>query len=118
MNEQWLLIIGLFALFFFYRRFKANKVKEQLAMLNIEETQLLDVRTEAEFAGFNVPDSLNIPVQSLITGNTKGLNKNKTLLVFCASGMRSSSACVWLKKQGYNVINAGTVGNVIQHVKP
>ncbi len=117
MNEQLILVIGLLALFFLYRRFKANNVKAQLATLDRKDIQLLDVRSEAEFAGFNAPGSVNIPVQSLIAGNTKGLDKSKTLVVFCASGMRSSSACVWLKKQGYKTINAGTVGAAIQHVK-
>jgi len=116
MNEQLLLPLGLLVLFFIYKRFKASKVKEQLATLKLEDVQLLDVRTKAEFDGFNAPGSLNIPVQSLITGNTTGLDKNKTLVVYCASGMRSASACGWLKKQGYKAINAGTVGNVIQNI--
>ncbi len=116
MNDQLILILGLFALFFLYRRFKANKVKAELSGLNTMDIQLLDVRSEAEFSGFNAPGSLNIPVQSLITGNTKGLDKNKTVVVYCASGMRSTSACVWLKKPGYTVINAGTVGSVVQNI--
>lgn len=116
MNEQLMLVLGVFALFFLYKRFKANRAKAQLAMLDIKETQWLDVRSESEFAGFSAPGSINIPVQSLIAGNTKGLDENKTLVVYCASGMRSGSACVWLKKQGYKVINVSTVNNVIQHM--
>ncbi|MCJ2376953.1 rhodanese-like domain-containing protein [Vibrio sp. ZSDZ34] len=116
MNEQLILVIGLLALFFLYKRFKANKVKAQLATLDSKDIQLLDVRSEAEFSGFNAPGSLNIPVHSLVAGNTKGLDKSKTLVVYCASGMRSGSACVWLKKQGYKVINAGTVASVVQHI--
>lgn len=116
MNDQLILIVGLFALLFLYRRFKANKVKAELSGLNTMDTQLLDVRSETEFSGFSAPGSLNIPVQSLILGNTKGLDKNKTVVVYCASGMRSTSACAWLKKEGYTVINAGTVGRVIQNI--
>lgn len=111
-----MLALGVFALFLLYRRFKGNKVNAQLALLNSEEIQLVDVRTKGEFAGFNASNSLNIPVQALIAGNTEGLDKNKTLIVYCASGVRSSTASAWLKKQGYKVFNAGTVGNVIQHL--
>ncbi|MBY6198934.1 rhodanese-like domain-containing protein [Vibrio hangzhouensis] len=116
MNEQFLIVVGLLAAIFLYKRWKANRASSALKQLSRDEIQLVDVRSEAEYAGINAPGSINIPVQSLMAGNLIGLDKSKTLVVYCASGMRSGSACLWLKKQGYTVLNAGTVGNVIQHL--
>ncbi|WP_163930096.1 rhodanese-like domain-containing protein [Paraferrimonas sp. SM1919] len=117
MFEQYLPLM-LVGLFIAYRIYKSKKAKALLANLNPNDIQLVDVRTESEFAAISAPNSLNIPVQSLMTGNTKSLDKNKTLVVYCASGMRSGSAVMWLKKQGYNAINVGTVGAVIKHLNP
>ncbi|WP_375750518.1 rhodanese-like domain-containing protein [Vibrio sp. HN007] len=114
---QLLIFLAAIILFIAYKKYRSNQVVSALSELNADELQLLDVRSEAEFAGFNAPESLNIPVQALMAGNTKGLDNSKTILVYCASGMRSAPAATWLKKQGYNVINAGTVGNVIQSIK-
>lgn len=116
MNEQFLIVISLLAAIFIYKKWKANRASHVLAQLSLDDIQLVDVRSEMEYAGISAPGSINIPVQSLIAGNTKKLDKSKTLVVYCASGMRSGSACLWLKKQGYTVLNAGTVGNVIQHL--
>ncbi|GLO61941.1 rhodanese-like domain-containing protein [Vibrio sp. MACH09] len=117
MNEQLLIPLIMLAFFIVYKKFRAKQAISTLSELNINEIQLVDVRSEAEFARFNAPESLNIPVQSLISGSTKGLENSKTIVVYCASGMRSVTAATWLKKQGYKVINAGTVGNVIQGIK-
>lgn len=116
MNDPIFLIAAIVVAFIIYKKIKANRIKAQLAVLDFNDVQLLDVRSESEFVGFHAPGSLNIPVQALLAGNTAELNKQKTLVVYCASGMRSAGAVTWLKKQGYNAINAGTVGYVVQHL--
>lgn len=117
MNDQIIIIVTIVVAFFLYKKIKANRVKAKLSELNPNDIQLVDVRSESEFEGFNAPGSINIPVQSLLAGNTKGINKQKVIVVYCASGMRSAGAAAWLKKQGYTTINAGTVGNVIQSLR-
>lgn len=68
---------------------------------------LLDVRTPAEFSGGHIPGSLNIPLQELHT-KLKKLDKNKTIITCCASGMRSASARKLLLENGFpNVYNGG-----------
>ncbi|WED23796.1 rhodanese-like domain-containing protein [Vibrio sp. JC009] len=118
MNNQILIFLAIAVIFIAYKKYRSRQVMSALSELNVNDILLLDVRSEAEFAGFNAPESLNIPVQSLVSGSTKGLDNSKTIVVYCASGMRSVTAATWLKKQGYKVVNAGTVGNVIQAIKP
>ncbi|WP_165313149.1 rhodanese-like domain-containing protein [Vibrio ziniensis] len=117
MNEQLLILLIIIAIFILFKSYSSRSAISALSKLNIDTLQLLDVRSESEFAGFSAPGSLNIPVQSLVSGNTKGLERSKTIVVYCASGMRSATAAAWLKKQGYTVINAGTIGNIIKGIK-
>lgn len=75
---------------------------------------LLDVRSEGEFMANSVRDSLNIPVGEL-SENLDKIDRNKTVLIYCASGTRSAMGKAILLKNGYdNVINAGSVGSVQQ----
>lgn len=73
---------------------------------------LIDVRSQGEFASGNVKGSTNIPLDKLSSQLGK-LKKDKPIVVFCASGMRSASAKSILERNGYaNVINGGSWKNV------
>lgn len=77
---------------------------------------LIDVRSQGEFASGNIKNSLNIPLNR-ISSQLEKLDKNKTIVVFCASGMRSSQAKNILKRNGFSVINGRswkTVQSVIE----
>lgn len=117
MNDQLTIFIAIVVVFLLYKKFKAIQIKKTLSVLNPNDIQLVDVRSENEFAAFSAPGSINIPVDSMIAGNTDGLKKEKVIVVYCASGVRSTNAAAWLKKAGYNVVNAGIVENVIQCIK-
>ena len=68
---------------------------------------LVDVRSQGEFASGNVKGSINIPLDKLSIQLGK-LKKDKTIVVFCASGIRSSQAKSILNRNGFeNVINGG-----------
>lgn len=72
------------------------------------ETVVVDVRTPQEFAGGNVANSINIPLQELPArvhelGQMKG-----NIVLCCASGGRSGMATQMLQGQGFrNVYNGG-----------
>lgn len=72
---------------------------------------LIDVRTQGEFEGGHVKGSINIPLNTLSNKLGK-LKKDKTIVVFCASGMRSSQAKGILTKNGFSAINGGGWRNV------
>lgn len=67
---------------------------------------ILDVRTPAEFKSGHIKGAVNIPVQSLSASLNK-LDKNKTIITCCASGMRSASAKSILKSAGFAEVHNG-----------
>lgn len=68
---------------------------------------ILDVRSEGEYSGGHLPDSINIPINRLPAA---AIDKNATLFVYCLSGARSARACSFLAKQGYqNLYNMGGI---------
>lgn len=72
---------------------------------------LLDVRTKGEYKQGNISNSINIPLDSLSSSLSK-LKKDQTIIVVCASGMRSKSAVSILKKNGFSeVYNGGSWSN-------
>ena len=73
---------------------------------------VLDVRTKDEFEGRGEPDfgtlknSVNIPISEIEKGGFKGLDKNKTILVYCSHSHRSSRVSYLLTQNGFkNVVN-------------
>lgn len=73
----------------------------------MKEKIILDVRSEGEYAGGHLPNSINIPINRLPAAE---IDKNTTIFAYCLSGARSARACSFLAKQGYeNIYNMGGV---------
>lgn len=73
-----------------------------------QETVIVDVRSPQEFAGGNVADSINIPLQELPSRAHELEKINGNIVVCCASGGRSSMATQMLHGHGFrNVYNGG-----------
>ena len=68
--------------------------------------QIVDVRSQGEYASGHIKGSLNIPLQSL-DANLSKLKKDKPVITCCASGMRSGVAKGILKAKGFEVYNGG-----------
>lgn len=70
------------------------------------ESILLDVRTAGERSASSIPKSLHIPLNE-IGSRIKELEKyrDKEIICYCASGNRSVSAGIKLKKAGFTVGN-------------
>jgi len=62
---------------------------------------LLDVRTPEEYSKGHIPESKNIPLQTLDKVRTVVENKNTELFVYCYSGARSRQAAALLGQRGY-----------------
>ncbi len=70
--------------------------------------KIIDVRTPDEYADGCYPGAVNIPVNQLPQRMSEVGSKDKPIVVYCASGSRSSVAQAMLKAQGYaDVTNAG-----------
>lgn len=70
------------------------------------DAQLIDVRTPGEFQSGNIKGSVNLPLQSL-SQQIDSLDKSRPVIVFCASGARSSSAKRMLEKNGFEEVYNG-----------
>lgn len=110
--QSYILPVGLIA-FFAYRFYKFYSIKKMLPKLVEEGAIIVDVRSSTEFKSAANPKSINIPLDQINSGSKK-LDKNKTIVVCCASGTRSGMALGILKKNGFKkVVNAGPWTNTM-----
>jgi len=65
---------------------------------------LLDVRTEAEFHRGHIEGAVNIPIDSL-RDRLEEIPPNRSLVVYCLTGIRSYYACRILQQKGYDALN-------------
>ena len=93
---------------FFKKLFGSGDNTELQNAINDNTTFLVDVRTSGEFRSGSVKGAVNIPLNTLQNNLGKFKNK-KNVVVFCASGMRSSQAKAVLTRNGIpNVQNGGS----------
>lgn len=75
--------------------------------------QLVDVRSAQEFAMGAIPGSLNVPLQAIHLAE-QHLDKNRPVIVYCASGMRSSQAHGMLCQLGFDAVhNLGSINKYV-----
>lgn len=75
--------------------------------------KIVDVRTIEEFEEEHFPNALNIPVDQIQRRLIEFGEKNKPLVLYCASGARSAYAAKILRSAGYTeVINAGGLNDM------
>ncbi|MEW8987138.1 MAG: rhodanese-like domain-containing protein [Bacillus sp. (in: firmicutes)] len=72
--------------------------------LGSNEFEVVDVREVSEVAEGKIPGAIHIPL-GLLEFRMNELDKNKTYVMVCRSGGRSSRASQFLEYYGYNVIN-------------
>ena len=66
-----------------------------------EDTVIVDVRTEKEWQDGHIADSINIPLNQL-ADRVHELPSDKTIVVHCQGGYRSSIAASLMQKDGYS----------------
>jgi len=69
-----------------------------------KNVQLLDVRTDEEYANGTLDGAINIPLDDLRTRHAE-LDKAKSVYVFCQIGLRGYVASRILSQKGYDVYN-------------
>ena len=75
--------------------------------------QLVDVRSPAEYGQGAIPGSVNVPLQAIHTAE-QHLDKNKPVIVYCVSGMRSNQAEAMLTQMGFAAVhNLGSINKYI-----
>lgn len=76
----------------------------ELQALERDRVMLVDVRSADEFAMGSVPGAVNIPLDGS-REEYKALPKDRTIVVFCAIGLRGYIAARVLMQEGYRVFN-------------
>ena len=73
--------------------------------------QLVDVRSSSEFSQGALPNAINLPLQSIM--NAKNiLDQDKTIVLYCVTGARSSTAKNYLVQMGFDdVYDLGSFRN-------
>ena len=75
--------------------------------------QLVDVRSPQEFAMGAIPGSLNVPLQAIHLAE-EHLDKDKPVILYCASGMRSGQALNMLAQMGFDAVhNLGSINKYV-----
>lgn len=81
--------------------------------LSIGSFILLDVRSSQEYYEYHIPRAINISVESLDQDSTSLLlTKDKIIVIYCKSGVRSLKAAELLNNFGYKVYNLGGIDNL------
>lgn len=76
--------------------------------------ELIDIREPYEYKNGSLRTAKNIPMGQLLETPDKYMKKEKTYYIMCQSGGRSSRACSYLAKQGFEVVNvAGGMGSYV-----
>ena len=108
-NWHWAALAAVSGSWLLFESIRARGDKSQLSpveatlLINREDAVVLDVREQGEFAQGHIPNARHIPVGELARRSNE-LEKFKTrpLIVYCASGGRSSNAIATLKKAGFD----------------
>lgn len=111
MNPIFLITIVAIAIVFFlaFRGIKRNTAFQNIDVnafakkMNTSEVAILDVRTPEEFNNGHISGAINIDVKaSDFKEKIRSLDKNKSYLVYCRSGVRSVTACNILNESGFS----------------
>lgn len=92
---------------------------EDAKTANDEGLLIVDVRTRGEYMSGAIDGAVNIPLDELQNRLSElGNNKNREIIVHCASGARSAYAQNMLAQMGYtNVKNGGGVSQMMAWIK-
>ena len=111
-NNIWVIaVIVIAALYFAYKFFLSGSSEFSVEPAKFEELTkendivVLDVRSAFEFKGDKIAGAENISYSAPDFKDRIGkLDKEKTYLVYCATGSRSAGACNYLKTSGFTHI--------------
>ena len=80
---------------------------EALELLQDNDINVIDVRTNQETLSGKIENSLNYDIMSpSFASNINALNKEATYIIVCRSGNRSQSACGFMEASGFqNIYN-------------
>ncbi len=92
-------------LFTLGKNMSADEAKIFIKKHKTSTFQLVDVRQAKEYDKEHLPGAIHIPLRELLDRKDE-LDPNKTIMIYCSSGIRSRAACQLLIGQGFdNIFN-------------
>lgn len=90
----------------FFRHMEEYDVTlEELKTKQLNGAVIIDVRNNREYEEGHIEGSINIPEYEIDENFQKIIkNKNKTIVLYCSSGFRSTKAYKKLKQMGYTQV--------------
>lgn len=87
--------------------------EEAKDLLLNHDGQLVDVRSQAEYAQGALPEAINVPLQT-IANASETLDKSKPVVLYCVSGTRTRMAKTQLDAMGFEkVYDLGSFQNYL-----
>ena len=105
-----IVFIGLIGMVGCSKKEEKNKERTLDDIITENNYIIVDVRTNEEYNESHIEGSINIPYDT-INKNTN-LDKTKTILVYCKSGVRSNKAYTVLKELDYDVVDLGAFDKI------
>ena len=89
-----------------YIRGFENLEPEEFSRMMRQPHILIDVRTEEEYEEESILNAINIPLDEIadFAETLREQSHDKAVLVYCATGNRSATACGILHKAGYQYV--------------
>ena len=81
---------------------------DSISALEIEyliNPNIIDIRSIEKYNNNHIPNSINIPLDKLLSNFNKYLDKNKKYYIYCQRGIQSKKICQILKNSGFDVIS-------------
>lgn len=76
--------------------------------------QVIDVRTQEEYANEHLAEAINIPLATLDQWLHQVENRKKSFVLYCGAGLRAQKGCDILKANGFEcVTNAGSLNDLV-----
>lgn len=102
-----LIVIGISIL---YMKNKSVEITPKEARENIKSglyDYIIDVRTDEEWLEDHLPNSIHIPIGTIVTELPKNISdKNARILFVCKKGIRASAVTVIANKLGYKNVQS------------
>lgn len=84
-----------------YKTISSNDLEK---LMSNQEVTIVDVREQDEYDYAHIPGVNHVPLSGF-PENIQLIDQTKENYIICASGSRSSMACDFLSKQGYDIVN-------------
>ena len=76
-----------------------------LKLQYLNNPNIIDIRSIEKYNNNHIPNSINIPLEKLLSNFSKYLDKDKKYYIYCQKGIQSKKLCQILKNSGYNVVD-------------